>query len=161
MSKKKKRGIIIGSICTGLILLGLLSSHFVAANFSGLAAVGGGTFSVVFDKAFVLSADKIVVRDGDDVITITDKALVREIAANFVVANRTDLCGYHDDKWMEIYNGDKLVRNIHWNAHDNLVEVYQPDALHWVWPSSSKIGQIELSREFVTRLNEILESCKS
>ena len=154
MSKKKKRGIIIGSICTGLILLVLLCSQFVAADFSDI-------FSVVFDKAFVLGSDKIVVRDGDEVITITDKALVQEIAANFVVANRTGLCGYYDDKWMDIYNGDKLVRNIHWNAHDDLVEVYQADALHLVWPSSSKIGQIELSREFVTRLNEILESYKS
>lgn len=158
MSRKKKFCMIISSVCVSLILAVVVLSQFVAVSTDVLSNVGGGTNSVVFDKAVVMSADRIVVREGEKVVTITDKALVREIASAFVVANRTDLCGYYDDKWMEIYNGDKLVRNIHWNAHDELAEVYEADGSHWVWPSSSKVGQVELSREFVERLNEIIQA---
>ena len=139
-----------------LVLVFLIGTLFIGFN-TDLDG-GGACFSVVFDKAAVMTADKIVVRDGGQVITITDKALVREIASEFVVANRTDLCGYYDDRWMEIYNGDTLVRNIHWNDHDDLAEVYSADLFHWIFPSTSKVGQVDLSREFVDRLEEILQS---
>lgn len=149
--KKKRILIIAGCLCVILIL-----SQFVAVSTAGAFTEGGGCFSVVFDKAFVLGADRIVIREGEKIVTITDKALVREIALEFVVANRTDLCGYHADKWMDIYNGDQLVRSIRWNACCELAEIYEADAAHWVFPSYSNIGQVELSREFRERLDQII-----
>lgn len=158
MSQEKKYRIIVGSICAGLILLLILFVNFVAVSTEGAFTEGGGCFSVAFDKAVVMGADRIVIREGNEVVTITDAELVREIAAEFVVANRTDLCGYQADKWMEIYNGDRLVRSIRWNECCELVEIYEADVAHWVWPSGSGIGQVELSREFMARLDEIIES---
>lgn len=155
MSRKKKLYII----CSVLVIIALTAAvlcRHIAISASALQRVGGDCFAVVFDKAAVMSADRIVMREGEKVVTITDKALVREIASEFVVANRTALCGYHQDKWMEIYNGDKLVRNIHWNDHDHLVEVYEADATHWIIPGSYGIGQIELSDELVAKLAAIM-----
>ena len=111
MSKKK-----LLLLCVGLILLVIVITQFVAVSLSGFTNVGGGCISVVFDKHFVCGADRIVVYEGDQVLTITEESTVRRIASEFVVANRTDLCGYYSDRRIEIYNGDKLVRSIRWNA---------------------------------------------
>lgn len=153
MTKVKKRSVIAASLCGGVLLLGIALTPFVAVSAS--LREGGGCVAVVFDKGAVMEADRIVIREGETAVTITEPEAVREIAAAFVVANRTDLCGYHKDKWMEIYNGDTLVRHIHWNDHDELVEVYEADACHWIWPSYSKIGQVQLSDEMVAKLDEI------
>ena len=120
---------------------------------------GGGCVAVVFDKHEVRNADRIVLQDGDTVITLTDSTQVRALASEFVVANRSGLCGYYRDRWMEIYRGDKLVRNIHWNDHDDLVTVYEADAGHWVLFGSDK-GQIQLSDEMEERINTLIESAK-
>ena len=157
MTQKKKQ-IVLGIVVLAMILAVIVLTQVVGVSILGAFSQSGGCVSVVFDKHTVMGADKIVVREGETVITITDKALVREIAAEFVVANRTDLCGHHADKWLEIYNGEKLVRRIHWNDHEELVEVYEADDAHWVWPSDSQIGQIYLSRKFVDRLDEILKA---
>lgn len=154
MSKKKKIIIIVGSICLCLIIL----AQFIGVYIDGPSTAGGECSSIVFDKAFVKGADKIVVREGDEVITITDKSLVREIAAEFVVANRTDLCGYNGDRCLDIYNGNMLVRHVQFNACCNLAEIYEADAGHWIFPSYSKVGQVELSKESLQRINEIIDA---
>jgi hypothetical protein len=145
-------------ICIILILLLFALSPFVAVSTSGLTGVGGGCFSVVFDKPLVLGADRILVYEGDKVITITDEALVRRISSTFVVADRTDLCGYHSDRRLVIYNGEQPVRTIQWNACCELAEIYEADAAHWVFPSTGGIGQVEMTDEFVHWLDEIIRS---
>lgn len=143
----------------GLIILAVALLIFVGSFFIGVSAdtnAGGGCIGVVFDKAIVMGADKIVVYDGDEVITITDKEDVREIASEFVVANRAGLCGYRSGERMEIYNGSKLVRSIHWNECCELADIYEVDATHWAFPSMSKIGQVELSRDALARVNRII-----
>ena len=119
----------------------------------------GGCVAVVFDKWQMRHADRIVLRDGDTVITLTDPTLVRDLVSEFVVANRSGLCGYYRDRWMEIYRGDKLVRNVHWNDHDDLVTAYEADATHWVF-FGTKNGQIQLSADMVETINTLLESAK-
>ena len=153
MHRKKKL-----SICIVLILLVFVLSQFIAVSTAGATSVGGGCISVVFDKPFVLGADRILVYEGDKVITITDEALVRRISSAFVVANRTDLCGYHSDRRLVIYNGEQPVRTIQWNACCELAEIYEADAAHWVFPSTSGIGQVEMTDEFVEWLDEIIKS---
>lgn len=145
-------------ICIVLVLLLFMLSPFVAVSTSGFTGVGGGCFSVAFDKSLVLGADRIVIYEGDEVITVTDEALVRRISSEFVVADRTDLCGYHSDRRLEIYNGQQLVRSVQWNACCELAEIYEADAAHWLFPSTEGIGQVALSAEFMQWLDALIES---
>ena len=149
-----------GLLIVAIVALGFVASQFVAVNFDGITTnAGGGCIAVVFDKASVMGADRIVVHREPEVITITDKALVREIASEFVVADRTALCESRSGEWMEIYNGGRLVRTVYWSdCVDNFAQIYETDALHWIFPSEGGIGQLELPREFMERLEEIIQS---
>lgn len=155
MTRIKKRILFTALIGCAAILV-TLSLCCVACRITDEA---GGCVAVVFDKHKVKNADRIVLRDGDTVITLTDPTLVRDLASEFVVANRSGLCGYYWDRWMEIYRGDRLVRNIHWNAHDDLVTAYEADAGHWVLFGGDK-GQIQLSDETIDTINALIESAK-
>ena len=152
--QKKKMMFALGG--AALLLVTVVLWLTVAVNVKGAFTEGGGCIAVAFDKASVMNADKIIMRYGDVVHTITDPDCVREIAAGFVVANRSGLCESYTDNWLEIYNGDKLVRKIRWSEHGNLAEIYEVDAAHWVFPGESGTGQIELSEEFMARLQEII-----
>lgn len=145
-------------ICVILLLLLFLLSPFVAVSTSGFTGVGGGCFSVVFDKHMVLGADRVLIYEGDDLITVTDESLVRRIASAFVVADRTGLCGYHSDRRLEIYNGQQLLRSVQWNACCELAEIYNADAAHWLFPSTGGIGQVALTEEFMQWLDALIES---
>lgn len=70
---------------------------------------GRGCVSLVFDKPFVKGADRIVIYERNQVITLTDKETVRQIADLFTEAGHTDLCDYSRDRRLEIYNGDRLA----------------------------------------------------
>ena len=155
MTRNKKRILFAALIGCAIILIPL-SLCCVACRITDEA---GGCIAVVFDKQDVKNADRIVLRDGDTVITLAEPTLVRDLASEFVVANRSGLCGYYRDRWMEIYRGDRLVRNIHWNDHDDLVTAYEADAGHWVLFGGDK-GQIQLSDEIVDTINALIESAK-
>ena len=158
MTAKRKVKIILITIATliaAAILFFVTSNVAISNPFSRL---GNGVLSVVFDKAEVLGADKVVLRDGDKSLTITDRKQVRDIARDFVVANSWGLCGYHNDRWIDIYNGDKLVRQIHWNAHDDLAVVYKKDSKHWMLHGSE--GQVTLSKKDAQKYNELYAMVK-
>lgn len=145
MSTKRKiliSGIVISVLLTISAVLLICRNVGIHTPFSSL---GNGAISVVFDKAEVLSADKVVLREGEKSLTITDPAQVRAIAEDFLVANSAGLCGYYADRWIDIYNGEKLVRQIHWNDHDDLATVYRADRAHWLW--LYKTAQVSLSKE--------------
>jgi hypothetical protein len=59
---------------------------------------------------------------------------------------------------LEIYNGQQLVRSIQWNACCELAEIYEAYAAHWLFPSTSGIGQVALTEEFMQWLDEIIKS---
>ena len=158
MSDEVKNIIKAAGIIAVIIALFFVAGQFVAVNTDGITTnAGGGCIGVVFDKASVMGADKIVVYRDHEVVTISDKDAVREIAAEFVVANRTDLCGYRSGERMEIYNGGRLIRSIYWNECCELADIYEVDATHWAFPSMSKVGQVELSRDALERINQIIE----
>lgn len=156
MTTRKKIWI---AILIAAVLIGLCASPFVAINLDGIFRNHAGCcVSVVFDKQEVMGADKIIYQVGDKQITITDETTIERIAKEFVVANRAGLCNSHKDEWMQIYNGDKLVRSIRWNACDEYAEIYTADAAHWLWPGEYKVGQIEVSAEFRVFLNELMNT---
>lgn len=158
MTAGKKKLIMLTILCSCLILFLIIASQFIAVSIDGLLTnAGGGCIAVAFDKAAVMGADKIVAYVDDDVITITDEALVREVSSNFVVANRTALCESRSGDKLEIYNGGRLVRTVYWSdCADNFAHIYEKDALHWIFPEGD-IGQVELSREVYQRIIQIIE----
>ena len=150
-------------IRTAIIIFAILVALFIASQFvaihNGLfSSVGGSCIAVVFDKASVMGADRIVYQVGSKEITITDPETVKEIASHFVVANRAGLCNAQDNRYMYIYNGDKLVRSLRWRCCEEIVDIYEKDATHWLLPAECHTGQVELSREFLDYLDTLFES---
>lgn len=162
MSDKQKNLSKAGVILAVMMVLIWVASHFVAVNLDGITTnAGGACIAVVFDKASVMGADRIVVYRHSEIVTITNPVLIREIASEFVVANRTALCESRSGERMEIYNGGRLVRTVYWSdCVDNFAAIYEADALHWIFPSEGKLGQLELPQEFMDRLDEIIQSQK-
>jgi hypothetical protein len=139
----------------------LLSWIFVDVSVESIIRdEAGSCICVVFDKPLVKGADRIVIYENGQVITITDKDTVRQIAGLFTVANRTGLCEHTGDLRLEIYNGDRLVRKITENCDDGFYHIYDRDLLHWVFPSADKNGQLELSDEDQLWLMQIIDQNK-
>ena len=151
---KIRIAIIIFAILVALFI----SSQFVAIHNGLFSSAGGSCIAVVFDKASVMGADKIIYQVGEKEITITDQETVKKIASQFVVANRAGLCNSQDDRYMFIYNGDKLVRSLRWRCCEEIVDIYEEDSAHWLLPAECHTGQVELSREFLDYLDMLIES---
>lgn len=150
-------------IRAAVIILSLVAAVFVASRFIGIhnglfTNAGGDCIAVVFDKAEVMGADRIVYRAGDREVTITDASDVKKIASQFVVANRAGLCNAQDDRYMYIYNGEKLVRSLRWRCCEEIVDIYEEDATHWLLPAECHTGQVELSKDFLNYLDSLLET---
>ena len=149
------------SICICMIsaaIIFLIASQFIGIHNGLFSSTGGSCIAVVFDKASVMSADRIVYRVGDQEITITEPDTVKMIASQFVVANRAGLCNARDDRYMYIYNGEKLVRSLRWRCCEEIVDIYEEDATHWLFPPECHTGQVELSRDFLNYLDSLLIS---
>ena len=154
LNNMKIRTVII--ILLAAILL-VVSSQFIAIHSGVFSSAGGDCFAVVFDKAAVMGADKIIYQAGDQELVITDPDTVRKIASQFVVANRAGLCNAQDDRYMYIYNGDRLVRSLRWRCCAEIVDIYEEDAAHWLFPPECHTGQVELNKEFLAYLDELLQ----
>ena len=153
-----KKRIFVLAIVTALVLLNWI---FVDVSVESIIrSEAGSCICVVFDKPLVKGADRIVIYENGQVITITDKDTVRQIAGLFTVANRTGLCEHTGDLRLEIYNGDRLVRKITENCDDGFYHIYDRDLLHWVFPSADKNGQLELSDEDQLWLMQIIDQNK-
>ena len=146
-----------------VIILSLVAAVFVASRFIGIhnglfSNAGGDCIAVVFDKAEVMGADRIVYQAGGREVTITDPEDVKKIASQFVVANRAGLCNAQDDRYMYIYNGEKLVRSLRWRCCEEIVDIYEEDAAHWLFPPECHTGHVELSKDFLNYLDSLLGS---
>ena len=141
-----------------ILIVFLILSRFIAINNGLFSSAGGSCFAVVFDKNFVLNADRILYQVGNQQVEITDPDAVRKIASEFVVANRAGLCNAQDDRYMYIYNGDRLVRSLRWRCCEEIVDIYEEDATHWLFPPECRTGQVELDRAFLDYLESLLPS---
>ena len=121
----------------------------------------GSCLSVTFDKPFVKAADRIIVyENGRAVATISEKEEIRQITDLFTVANCTDLCDDPTGWRIEIYNGNRLVREVNGNCCGGLYHIYDRNLLHWIFPSGSGTGQVELTQEEEQKLQEIISAFK-
>lgn len=157
--KDKKRSIPAPLIELVIVLaIALLIWIFVDVSIeSVIGDKAGSCISVVFDKPWVKGADRVIVyQDGQVVADISDRGEVRQIADLFTVANRTDQCDYKSGWRMEIYNGNRLVREVIENCCGGLYMIYERDLLHWVFPSGCGAGQVELSADEEQILKQII-----
>lgn len=142
-----------------VLVLALLIWIFVDVSIEGiLEDKAGSCISVVFDKPIVRGADRVVFYEYGQVVTITDKKAVRQIADLFTVANCTDLCNPGRDRRIEIYNGNLLVREIRaTQCGCDTYYIYDCDLFHWTFPSGCGSGEVYLSNEQQQWLDGIIE----
>lgn len=118
----------------------------------------GSCISVIFDKPLVKGANRVVVYERSRVITITQEETVRQIADLFTVANCTCLCSPGQDRRIELYNGDLLVRELRQTqCGSDLYDCYEPDLLHWVLSMDSGNGEVQLRPQEQQWLDGIIE----
>ena len=124
----------------------------------------GGCVAIVYDKAAMRAADRGVLCVGEDRYEITDADFVDDITDELMVASRSGLRFAEIDRWIEIYDGDTLVRRILWAECTDAkgVFIYYEDKLHPVYQDEhleyTEDGQIIPSDELVEKLNAIIEN---
>ena len=113
-----------------------------------------GCISVSFDKAPLLLANRIVVRQGYTSYEITDRALIWDLVTESRVPTNAGLRHMQTDRWIEIYCGELLVRNIRWSTglDGDVFVVYKADWLHWIFPGDLTEGQVFPPADLVARL---------
>ena len=149
-----KRIILISSIA--VVVIGLL---FMNVAVSATPNLGGGCISVTFDKFLMQLVDRAVLRDGNDSYEITDADLIEQIKSETLCATKTDLCHSETtDRWIELYIGDMLVRQMRWEDEHDQIIVYQADLFHWIIYSLDGDGMVQPSADLTAKLYEILEA---
>lgn len=131
-NQKKHRTKVIRVICITIIIcivLPLITCVSVGIKWTGMY---DDCISVTFfENHHVLTVDKMVLRSvGEPDIEITDLFLVKRVTAATTTANRGPLkCPRI--AWIELYNGDKLIRSMRWSPSKQIVEVCEaPDNTH-------------------------------
>lgn len=166
MIKKQKVWRVI-VVC--LLVIAAISAYPLAYLIKNVAICfnpfdAGGCVAIVYDKAAMRAADRVVLSVGEDRYEITDADFVDEITEELMVASHTWLV-YHEyetEQWIEIYAGETLVRRMIWagSASAKGVFIYFEDELHPIYQNyvSGYVddGQIRASDELVEKLNAII-----
>ena len=164
MIKKQKVWRVI-VVC--LLVIAAISAYPLAYLIKNVAICfnpfdSGGCVTIVYDKAAMRAADRVVLCVGEDRYEITDADFVDEITEELMIATHTGLRYAAIDRWIEIYSGDTLVRRMMWAecTDRNGVFIYFEDALHPIYhnyPTDGPAdGQIHPSDELVIWLNDVL-----
>ncbi len=148
MKLSKKKLLILS--CAGAAILLVV---FLAVNVGFWC--NEDCISVAFDKAAMKKVDRAaVIVDGTE-YPITDPWLIRQLADQTVVSTHTLLCNSQEGRWIELYDGDKLVRRMNWEqAHDGVI-VYASDQTHWIF-GEAEYGQTYLTQEVLDALYEAI-----
>lgn len=123
----------------------------------------GGCIALVYDKAAMRAADKVVLCVGENRYDITDVFLVHWITEETMVATHTALRYVSStDRWIEIYRGETLVRRMQWAdcVDETGVFVYQEDSAHPIYSGyvGPEEGMIFPSKRLAEKLNAIIAS---
>ena len=156
VNNTKKSTEKIKKMIPGVMVLIILILLFLNVGI-GSCMTGGDCETIVFDKWSMLTADKVIIRVGEESHTVTDQEFIQQITKETLVATAADICiaSQNDERWIEVYKGEKLVRKMHWrDAHHN-VRVYNADGSHWIFPGSTDYGVIYLSEDMLKQLGEI------
>lgn len=115
-----------------------------------------GCFSITFDKFFMNTANRIVLRVGDKSYESTDTELVRKVTSETLLATNTHLCpGVGTHGWIDIYWGPIRVRSMCWTSEG--IVVYEAGVLHWIFTGEDGIGLIHPSGELSRMLTDLMQ----
>ena len=147
--KRRIRNIILGVIGVYCILNVGVRLHNLEL---------GACVSLAFDKWDMMHVDKAILYVDDTEYIFTDIDFVRQIAKETAVAQYGWVCNEHEDnktRRIELYRGEKLVRNMEYYSAHGYVRVYTSDWGHWLWFTDSEEGFAELSNEVFWKIEEI------
>ena len=155
---KNKKMIISIALVAIIIATGIIWFNTIAyIGGSNIFTESGGCISFSFDKRDITTVNKVVVSNGDKEVVIEDKALVDLVVNETKVA--THIGGScPEDKKIELYSGDTLIRSMGWSSCSDTVRVYSADDAHWVFSieGPEDEGDIYLSDTLVKILNDLL-----
>ncbi len=151
MERKKVR--ILIAVGAAVLCLCLAVGLFVGIRIAPYECI-----TVVFDKHQMKNADRILIRVGNGCYEVTDGDLIREITDSTLYAQTWgQCCEAQPDRWIEVYQGEMLVRRMGWEqAHDGIL-VYEPDAGHWILGAQGP-GQVYLPEKVLEKLEAVIHS---
>ena len=154
---KSKKVLIVIVVVAIAIVAGIIWFNSVAnMGSSNIFTESGGCISVSFDKREVKTVDKVVVSNGEKEVTIEDNTFVDRIVNETKVA--THICRRcPEDKRIDLYCGDTLVRSMGWSTCCDTVRVYSADDTHWVFSIEGQEdeGYVYLSNALIRQLNDL------
>ena len=144
-----------------LVVAAISVYHFSSVAIRCNLFDNGGCIAIVYDKASMRAADKVVLCVEENRYDITDVFLVHWITEETMVATHTGLRYHsHTDRWIEIYHGETLVRRMQWAEclYETGVFVYQEDSTHPIYSGyvDPEDGMIFPSKLLVEKLNAII-----
>lgn len=156
MSKWKKR--ILITFCLYFVIVILNALRLLPFSFCVNLNDAYGCVTVTFDTWVMKQADKVIIKADKKEITVTDKSLIRQIVKETTVATNGPV-GCANDRTIEVYKGDMMIRSMPWGTCCDSVKVYDADAAHWVLLTGTKdpSGFVSLSDELIARLNTLIK----
>ena len=155
MNRKK---VVIAVLIFVFLLAGnIVASQFVSVGMANLSEAHVA-LSFAFDKKQMQSVDRIVITADERTVEITDRALLDAVVDETMAATHMDI-HRSEDRRIDLYAGDTLVRSMPWSTCCDTVLVYDTDEKHWVLSIEGVEdgGCINLSAELVRQLNTLLE----
>ena len=154
--RRKKIWIAAVALCIFLIA-GIVVSQFVSVGMANLSEAHGA-LSFAFDKKLMQSVDRMVITADGRSVSITDRALLDAVVAETMVATHMDVhCT--EDRRIDLYAGDALIRSMIWSTCCDTVLVYDTDESHWVVSieGAEEGGCIILSNQLAKRLDAFID----
>ena len=153
--RRKKIWIAATVLCV-LLIAGIVASQFVSVGMANLSEAHCA-LSFAFDKKQMQSVDRMVITANGRTVQITERALLDAVVEETMVATHMDVhCT--EDRQIDLYAGDALVRSMIWSTCCDTVLVYDTDESHWVVSieGAEEGGCIYLSRDLADKLNSLL-----
>lgn len=164
-TKKRKVTAILSAVGALLLLTVLFFLIFAEVHYTEKGP--GECLSVVFfEKQKLKKVDKIILTVNDRKVTITDQDLIRQIVEETAIATHVNL--HHDiecteQRQIDLYQGDQLIRSMVWGNCHNEIKVYEPDVTHWLFSPESLlfgseplVGYVVPSDNLLAQLNALL-----
>lgn len=154
---KKKKWIVVGACVLVLGTVAIVAASVMGFGYSSLFWATGGCLSVSFDKMAMNSVDKVLVDFGEKEVEITDPNFVKLLVDETMAATNVHV-GCPEDRRIDLYSGDKLIRSMGWSTCCDTVHVYGAGDAHWTVSieGAEADGFIYLPDSLVDRLNELL-----
>lgn len=153
----RKKIVIVVSILAFLLIAGIVAGQFVSVGMANLSEAQVA-LSFAFDKKQMQSVDRMVIAADKRTVEVTDRTLLDAVVDETMAATHMDV-HRSEDRRIDLYAGDVLVRSMPWSTCCDTVLVYDTDETHWVISIEGVEdgGCIYLPAKLVRQLNALLE----